>query len=124
MITSIFNNTLNILETEFKDDISADDVLDYITDFKENKVYPRKLKKIIIATNARFNFSFKDLQKFDDGKNESIKSYETVMTAIIVANPETAAITSLYESIAASDNYKFNIFSSREAALFWLDSFK
>ncbi|WP_308991489.1 hypothetical protein QLS71_005595 [Mariniflexile litorale] len=124
MIASTFNYESNILETEFNNDISSKDVIDYISNFKKNTAYPRKLKSIVIATDANFKFSFKDLKSFNDVKIESLKSYEIVMVAIIVSSPLTAALSTLYEAIANNKKYKFKVFSTREAAQFWLDSFR
>lgn len=124
MISSIFNIHTKILETEFKDDITAQQVLDYITAFKENTSYPRKLKSVVDATKANFKFSFRDLKSFNDAKTKSLESYELVMVAIIIDNSATAALSVLYEAIANNKKYKFKVFSSEEGAYNWLESFR
>ena len=122
MIHSTFNEELKILETKFKADINASDILNYIKAFKDNTSYPRKLKGIIDAENAIFNFSFKDLKSFNDEKTKSLESYEVVAMAIIINNSATAAISTLYEAIANNKKYKFKVFSTLDAASAWMKS--
>lgn len=123
MIKSAFNRNNNILETEFKNDIDAVDVLLYLQEFEHNSAYPRKLKTLVTATNADFKFSLKDLKSFNQVKNQSLKQYELVVSAIIISNSVTAALSTMYSTLANNKKYKFKVFSSREAALMWLDSF-
>jgi len=123
MINPTFNKQSNILETKFKSDIYAKDILDYIIAFKDNTSYPRKLKGIIDARDAAFKFSFRDLRSFNDAKTESLKSYDIVIFAILINSPATAAISTLYEAIANNEKYKFKVFSTEEAAIIWIKSF-
>lgn len=123
MISLTFNEQLNLLETKFDANIYAKDILDYIIAFKNNTSYPRKLKGIIDARNASFKFSFRDLQPFNEAKNESLKSYDIVVFAILINSSATAAISTLYEAIANNEKYKFKVFSTQEAALIWVKSF-
>ncbi|WP_445735703.1 hypothetical protein [Mariniflexile sp.] len=123
MINSTFNEQSQILETEFKADINAEEVLDYIKSFKDNTSYPRKLKGIIDARNATFNFSFRDIEFFNDENNKTLESYEIAIFAIIIDSPETAALSTLYETIAINEKYEFKVFSTYEAALLWIKGF-
>ncbi|KJD31891.1 hypothetical protein PK35_12885 [Tamlana nanhaiensis] len=66
MITSNFNKNLNILETKFKDYVTAEGIIRYIEEFETNTAYPRKLKTLIIAEHAVLRFSTK-------AKNQSLK---------------------------------------------------
>ena len=123
MISSTFNKQLKILKTEFKGDITADDIIGYLIAFKENSNYPRKLKSIVDATNASFKFSFKDLKAFNKEKNKSLENYDIVISAIIINSPATAAISTLYGAVANSKRYKYKVFSTPEAALTWVNTF-
>ncbi|ALJ03681.1 hypothetical protein APS56_00300 [Pseudalgibacter alginicilyticus] len=124
MINSIFNTETNILETEFINDITALQVINYIVAFKDNTSYPRKLKSVIDATQATFKFSFRDLKSFNAAKANSLVNYDSVMIAIIISNSTTAALSVLYEAIANNKKYKFKVFSSEEGAINWLESFR
>ncbi len=123
MIVSTYNSQLKILMTEFKGEITAKEVVDYLITFKENNDYPRKLKSIVDATNASFKFSFKNLKGFNKAKTESLENYDIVISAIIINNPATAAISTLYGAIANNRKHKYKVFSTHEAALIWTDSF-
>ena len=124
MITSSFNDKSQILETIFSGDIYAEEILDYMLDLKENKSYPRQLKSLTNTTLSEFKFSFKDLNSFINAKKEALVNYETIIMAFIIDNSSAAAISTLYQqAMANNEKYKFKIFSSHEAALFWLNSF-
>ncbi|WP_147677227.1 DUF7793 family protein [Algibacter pacificus] len=123
MITFIFNETLRIVETEFKGDISEEDILEYMDVFKDNKTYPRHLKTLVDMTQTKFSFSYRSLKTFNLAKTESLKHYHIVASAIIVNNPATAAIATLYQAIASNKKYKSKVFSTRSAAIRWLEAF-
>lgn len=123
MITSTFNNELQILETEFNGDITAKAILDYLIAFKENNTYPRKLKSIIDTTRASIKFSYKDLKSFNEEKNKSLENYNIVFSAIIINSPSKAALGTLYGAMANNKKYTYKLFSTHEAALFWINSF-
>lgn len=123
MITSVFDSESNILETEFKNDVDAVDILLYLQEFEVNTFYPRKLKTLVTATDADFKFTIKDLKSFNQVKNQSLKQYELVVSAIIINNPVAAALSTVYSTLANNKKYKFKVFSTREAALVWLNSF-
>lgn len=123
MITSTFNSELNILETEFKGVLTNKDIIDYLSSFNEKNSYPKTLKIIVDATEASAKFSFSEINNFNNEKNKFMENYDNVVCATIINNPSTAAIASLYSTIANSKNYKFNVFSSHKAALIWINSF-
>lgn len=123
MITSTFNNELSILETEFKGPISRKEIIDYLSSFNKKKCYPKILKTIIDATEASAKFSFADIQAFNKEKNKFVDNYDLLISAVIINNPSTAAIGTLYGAIASNHKYKYKVFSTHEAALFWINSF-
>ena len=123
MISSTFNNQLNILMTEFKGGITKEAISNYLTEFRENNYSQKKLKSIVDATNASYEFSFKDLSDLNKIKNKSLESYDMVIIAVIINSPATAAISMLFSAIANTKRYKYRVFSTYEAALFWVNSF-
>jgi len=123
MINSFFNEELQIVESIFKGDISEQDVLEYLNAFNENKTYPRHLKTLADTSLAKFSFSYRSLKAFNQAKTASLENYTIVITAVIVNSPATAAIATLYQSIAKNKKYKYKVFSTQEAAIDWLDSF-
>ncbi|MDO6760563.1 hypothetical protein Q4566_10165 [Tamlana sp. 2_MG-2023] len=123
MIKTKFNNELQILEITFTGEIHASDVCHFISSFKKNKSYPKKLKGIITATETVFKFSIPDLSTFDRAKSASLENCDLVVMAIIINNASTAAMSTLFQIQANNKDFKFNVFSTREAAKFWLDSY-
>ncbi|GAA4235161.1 hypothetical protein GCM10022291_16330 [Postechiella marina] len=123
MISSTFKPKLNILQTEFKNVVTSQEVLEYLKSFKDNTTYPRQLRTIVDATNASFSFSYKSLKQFNSARIESLKNYNIVVTAVVISNPATAAISTLYGAIARGKKYKYKVFSTRSAALKWIESY-
>ncbi|MDN3665277.1 hypothetical protein ACFFU1_03475 [Algibacter miyuki] len=123
MIHSVYNHQTQILETEFKDVVSTKDLVRYLLHFKSNKLYPRQLRSIVDATDVVVTFTFKDLQLCNQAKTKSLEDYAFVASAVVISNPATAAISTLYGAIAQNKKYKYKVFSTRSAALSWLDGF-
>tara|TARA_R110000868_G_scaffold72314_8_gene210962 strand:- start:208 stop:579 length:372 start_codon:yes stop_codon:yes gene_type:complete len=123
MVISKFNEQTKILESHFKNNIHLKDVLDYIIATKENTSYPRTLKILTNAKHASFKFSFNDLNAIISENNKSLEKYDAIIDAIIIDSPETAALTVLYQELAKNKKYHFDVFSTEEAALIWLETF-
>ncbi len=123
MVNSTFNGKLNILESQFKNDVYLDEIVEYIRTTKENKTYPRKLKILTDSLQASFKFSVNDLNTIIYEKNKSLEEYDVVIDALIIDSSQTAALAVLYQELAKSEKYFFNVFSTREAALIWLEDF-
>lgn len=123
MIHTVFNKETNILETQFKDDVFLNEIIDYIITTKENKSYPRTLKILTDSKHAVFKFTVSDLNAILSENVESLKNYDAIIDAIIIASPQTAALSLLYQELAKNDKYHFDVFSSHEAALRWLNTF-
>ncbi|MCL5127503.1 hypothetical protein [Algibacter sp. L4_22] len=124
MIRSVFNHELNILETQFKDEVGMQDIVDYLLSFKEKTSYPRQLRTMVDARDATLTFSYKALKSFNKAKVESLKSYTIVVSAVVINSPTTAAISTLYGAIARNKKYKYKVFSTHEAAVGWLEGFE
>ena len=123
MIETEFNDKTGVLESKYIGEVTLSEVINYINSTKENKTYPRFLKIKTDATNANFIFSAIDLETIITANNNSINKYDFIIDAIIVDAPRTTAISMLYQEMAKNNNYKFNVFSTDEAASAWLDNY-
>ena len=123
MVKTTFNQQTNILESQFKGDVFLNEILDYIQATKENTTYPRKLKILTDAQHAAFKFNVNDLKSVVTENNKSLNNYQAIIDAIIIDSPETAALTVLYQELARNEKYHFNVFSTQEAAVNWLETF-
>ena len=120
MVIVKFNHQTGILETKFSGEIYLKEIIDYIISTKENDSYPRILKIKTDASTANFKFSIDDLEKIITENNKSLVMYNFIIDAIIVNNPQTTAISLLYQELEKNIKYKFNVFSTDEAAESWL----
>lgn len=123
MITYLFNKKLGLLETKFEGDVILSEVVDYIIYTKENKTYPRKLKIITDATTANFKFSRSDINVILEENYKSLEKYDFIIDAIISENPKNTALSMLYMELVKTNKYEFNVFSTKSAALSWLEKF-
>lgn len=123
MVQANFNKETNILETQFKGDVHLNEIIDYIINTKENRNLPRTLKILTNAQDADFKFTVNDLKAIHSENVESLKNFDSIVDAIIIASPQTAALTLLYQELAKSNQYHFDVFSTHEAALHWLNTF-
>lgn len=121
MVNEKFNIKTNILETDYIGEVSLTEVVNYITATKNNKQYPRVLKIISDARNAEFNFSIEDLNIIMEENYKSLKNYSGIIDAIIVDNPKNTVLTVLYQELAKTKKYKFEIFATKKAAITWLN---
>jgi phosphoketolase len=123
MVNSKFNQQTGILESEFTEDVTLTEIVDYIVSTKENIIYPRLLKIKTNATNANFKFSIDDLETIVIENDKSLEKYDFIIDAIIVDNPKTTVISMLYQELEKNDKYRFNVFSTDEGASNWLENY-
>jgi len=123
MIETNFNLTTGILETSFEQNVELKEITNYIQSTKLNKSYPRVLKIMTDARDANFSISIDDLEIIMEENKKSLEQYDKIIDAIIVNTPEITAISMLYKEFEDNEKYFFNIFSTKEAAHIWLNSF-
>jgi len=123
MVNWNFNHKTGILESKFSGEVYLKEIVEYIINTKENKSYPRKLKIITDAMDANFVFTVNDLELIIDENNKSLEQYVSIIDAIVIADPKSTALSMLYQRLDKNDKYKFNIFSTEDAAKAWLDKY-
>ena len=125
MIHSDFNKETGILETNFEGEISIKEMLDYIVSIRENKNLPTVLKIYSNGTDAKFaeKVSRRDLVRFLDENKITLAQKKFVYDAYVVSSAFEMALGMLYRDLNKIDNYKFDIFSTKEAAINWLNKF-
>ena len=120
MITAEFNLKEEYLDSMFEGDIKKQDLIDYIDATRLNKSYPRKLKILTDSTKAKFFISEEDLKLVVKANLKSLEHYDFITDAIITLYPKQTAYSFLYKEMSATNKYKFEVFTTREAALVWL----
>ena len=122
MVVYKFNHKKGFLETKFVGEVTLTEIINYILDLKVNKEYPRILKIKTDATNAIFKFSTNDIKRITQETDNLLEYYDFIIDAMIASIPKTTAFSMLYKELEKSDKYKFNVFSTEDGALQWLEN--
>ena len=123
MIRETFNSTEGYLESNWTGDVSVQEIVAYIRRTKENRDYPRKLKILSNALDASINLSIDDLKLISGENKESLKNYDSITDAFVVQEAIVAALSTMYMKISQVRDYRFKIFSTKQAAEHWLSVF-
>lgn len=123
MVSCKYNYQNGVLEAKFFGDVTLQEIIDYIDATKLNKSFPRKLKIRTDAMEANFIFSVGDLDKIIEANNQSLEQYQFIIDGIIVDDPLNTALSILYQRLGNNPKYRFNVFSTAEAADEWLSNY-
>lgn len=121
MVSKEFNKTTGILAATYKGNVTLKEIVDYIIATKENNSYPRSLKILTDAAEANMNFSAKDLSVIAEENYKSLEKYDHITDAIILTSPKETALSMLYKELVKTNKYKFKVFSTKDAAIRWLE---
>ncbi len=122
MITYAFNKETGFLETTFEGEVSIKDIAEYIIMLSEDKTLPKKLKIFTDATKGKFSKGVvpKDLPKLVEANKVSLAQRDYIYDAFVLTGTLEMALGMLYKTISKTKKYKFNVFSTKEAAIKWL----
>jgi len=122
MITLDFNKKTKILVNTLTGTIDISDVLNMYHQIEHHGSLPANLKIIIDSQEARYSFTEKDLQKIANAIKHLLTKFNSIQEAIVQSTPYETAMAVLYEQMVHFDNFRFKVFSTREAAIQWLES--
>jgi hypothetical protein len=122
MITQKFNPKTHFLEAVYSGNVSLKEILEYNYHIRKNKKYPRKLKILTDATEAKFILTKEDLKLISEKVRLMLKDYDTVYDAMILSGAKETAYSVLFKGTAKIKNYRFQYFSTKKAAVEWLNS--
>ena len=120
MINIHFNSETNILEVTYLGKISIEQLLEYGSEIRNNKTYPRNLKVFTDATKADYTIEEKNIPGLLENLEKDVENYHTVKSAMLHSSPKETAISMILEFEEKIPNYTHRIFSTREAAMQWL----
>lgn len=120
MIEYKFNQKIQVLEVSYKGEITLSDLITYGENIKNDKSLPRDIKILTDATSANYQISPTDVEEMLKLLKEQVKPYKSVKSAVFHNKPHETAISYLVDNGKSIPNYKHKAFSSREAALYWL----
>ncbi len=121
MVKTSFDRHSGILDSKFEDNITVEELVDYIRATQKNKSYPRTLKILTDATRAHMNFSPSGLQRIVEANYKSLDEYNFIIDAIVLESRRETALSVLYQELSKTQKYKFEIFATRKSALQWLE---
>jgi len=123
MITLYFDKHSGILKSVWTGDVYVNDIIDYIDGVRMNTDLPRRLKILTDSRKAKFILQPQDLSVIVKANLKSLANYDTIIDAMIPANPHDTAMSILYMELAATEKYFFKIFSTSERAIEWLENY-
>ena len=123
MVSAKFNHRTAILESKFEGELTLKELIECSITIKENATYPRFLKKLIDSKKAFVNFSSNELSLLADEHYKIVEKYDYIVTAIILDTPKETAFAMIFQSLIKNNKSKFQLFSTREAAVRWLSNY-
>lgn len=123
MVSAKFNHRTAILESKFEGILTINELMECSITIKENGSYPRFLKKLVDFKKAIANFSSNDLLLLAEEHHKIVENYDFILTAVILDTPKETAFAMLYQNLTKNNKSKFQLFSTREAAIRWLNNY-
>jgi hypothetical protein len=123
MITTSFNQKEKRLEVKYIGEITAEEIIDFIVnEVGENIELPRDLKILSDARLARFNFSTDQVARITECMQQYIPKFQCVCDAFVTQTALETGLTMVYgQSMSKVINHYLEVFSTKSAALAWLD---
>jgi hypothetical protein len=104
-------NTIISLENMFS---SMDYIINEIT-------LPRRLRILEDATDTMVSFGIRDFETLAEKLTEVLEKYEVVRHAVIHNSPKNTAFTLHFKNNFLNKGYNLEVFSTLEAAIYWLN---
>ena len=125
MITYRFNKKTAMVESVIEGENTIEDFTNYLLSLSKEQNFPDILKVFSNGEKGRFakHVNPEDMYKIANAIQELLKKHKKVYTAFIISTSLETAMAELYKDFSSSKNYKFKVFSTKEAAIQWLNSF-
>jgi hypothetical protein len=121
MISYYYNKSTDIVYAELSGEITFDELLNHVSINEQTKEFPSNMKLLTDATNAKLHITPSELELIKNQLVLTLDELEYLKDAFVVINPKETAITTLYMRLAKIKNYEFKVFSTIEAAEYWLN---
>ncbi|MBE0651761.1 MAG: hypothetical protein IH595_13090 [Bacteroidales bacterium] len=120
MITYKLHKSHQVIEINYKGDIYLQELLDFINSMIAKCDLPYKLKSITSATEANFKFLYSELEPIVEAMSCLSKRIDSLKEAFIINSPQAMVLATTFKIMnSKSENYRMEIFSTKEAALRW-----
>ncbi len=119
-LITTFDNSLGILILTVENQLAPQFVIEYYNNLAKNKEYPRDLRVICFVTATSYQVNPQDIDAMVGSLEKASNNYERLTEAFVAEDPYSTVITTLFSEKAQIGNYRSKVFSTKEAALKWL----
>jgi len=116
-----FNSQTRISDFKFEGNLVLKDVVDCINATNALKSDFKLLKRLIDATKVNLKLSPGEMPLIAEANCKSIEKYDFVIDAVVLVGPVETALAMIYQELTKSVRYRLHVFSTREAAIRWLE---
>jgi len=120
-ILTSFDRELGILILNVVTDLTPRIVINYYRDLEKKKKYPRDLKVLCFVTAKNYLVQPGDIGMMVESLRSAAAKYNMITEAFVAEDPYITVLTTLFSEKAKIRNYRSAVFSTREAALKWLE---
>ncbi len=120
MITHIYNQKQNCIETFFKGKVTKTEIIDFIHLLTKKNDYPKDLKILINASEGRLFLKPPNLFPILEENIKMFTIYNTLKVGIVTERPIDTALAVLYTRLIQLDHYQFHVFNSETSAKQWI----
>lgn len=116
-----FNSSVQVLEVKASSELVVDEIIDHYERLFKDDSLPRNVKVCIDCRNVAFKMNVREITRTKEALIKTVQKYETINEAILVGKPFETVIATLFQDLSSDiDSYRFDVFSTKEAALDWL----
>lgn len=121
MIKKVNDSYGLLLEAKTKEIVYLEDMLKGLEYLQKDTSLPRIIRLLEDARNVHIAFELDDIATLHSKMNEVAIEFELIKHAVIHNISENTAYAMLIKHYKRTKNYLIEIFSSRDAALQWLN---
>lgn len=118
MITSVFED--GIFKITFKDYVSLEDILTFLSDFGKIDYLPNDLLLLYDLENANIAFDPSEIKNISNNAESSTTKYNSIKTAFLVNDPKLSAYSTIFSNHSLEIKTERKTFSTKLAAENWL----
>lgn len=120
MVSFNYNHNSAHVDARFIGDVSQSEIINFIYDLRVCETYPCDLNILIDATDGALSIKPNQLYRIFEENAKMFGKYSSLRVALVMKRPLDTALALIYTKISNMEDYKYQVFSTRSAALVWL----
>lgn len=113
---------LGIFSVNFSGPVSFVDIKNYLAEFASLDELPLDIRLLYDMQEGEIDLAEDDLANIAKLADKATQKYHSVRTAFLVSKPDVTAFTYIFSQFKKNDRSVRRVFSTREAAINWLQS--